>query len=182
VLAAGRYEFGSDTGRLVLRTFRTGLGARAGHDLVIEVTSWQGSAQVDGPTSGSVQVSVEVDSFRVREGTGGVKPLTDSDRADILRTIREKILHTPRYPRIEFRSTRVGGDRESLDVEGELTIHGTTRPWSLRVQLNDGQVRAAGRVTQSWWGVKPYQAFLGALKLRDEVDVELTATLRPSAA
>jgi len=32
---------------------------------------------------------------------------------------------------------------------------------------------------QSEWGIKPYSAFLGALKLRDAVDIDVEATLVP---
>jgi hypothetical protein len=32
---------------------------------------------------------------------------------------------------------------------------------------------------QSRWGIKPYSAFFGALKLRDAVDIEVEATLVP---
>jgi hypothetical protein len=42
------------------------------------------------PANTSVRVDVDVDSFEVREGTGGLKALTDSDRAEIKKTIREK--------------------------------------------------------------------------------------------
>jgi hypothetical protein len=31
-------------------------------------------------------------------------------------------------------------------------------------------------VVQSNWGIKPFQAMMGALKVRDAVEVEITAT------
>jgi hypothetical protein len=38
-------------------------------------------------------------------------------------------------------------------------------------------------ITQSAWGVKPYSAFLGALKLADEVRIEYQVSgLEPQAA
>jgi polyisoprenoid-binding protein YceI len=81
--SAGAYRLGPEFGRLLVKTTRTGLGAKAGHDLTIVVTRWRGRATVDtsDPASSSVVVEVEVDSLEVREGTGGVKPLTDADRA-----------------------------------------------------------------------------------------------------
>src|SRR6516225_8439498 len=75
-------------GRLLLKTGRAGLAARAGHDLTIEVTRW--SAQVDVPAerdggAAAATVSAELDlgSLEVREGTGGAMPLTDRDRREI---------------------------------------------------------------------------------------------------
>ena len=41
----GRLRFGPDSGRLLLRTRRSGFASRVGHDLTIEVTVW--SAEVD---------------------------------------------------------------------------------------------------------------------------------------
>jgi len=37
---AGRHQLGPDQGRIILRTFRDGLAAQAGHDLTIEATRW----------------------------------------------------------------------------------------------------------------------------------------------
>ena len=109
MVAAGDYRFGADTGRVLIRTYRTGLGSRAGHDLTIEVTAWQGTAQVgaDAATS-SMALRVDAESFEVREGRGGIKPLTDADRAEIRKTIRE-LLDITRYPAITFDSTALGG-------------------------------------------------------------------------
>src|SRR5918995_3441304 len=71
---AGAYRLGPESGRLLVHTTRTGLGAKAGHDLTIEVTRWHGRATVDPatPANSSVAVEVDADSFQVRKGTGGV--------------------------------------------------------------------------------------------------------------
>ena len=179
-LREGTYQLGPQSGRLRVLTGRTGLGARAGHDLVIEATSWNGRVTVNPSdlAQSSVTVEVDVDSFEVREGTGGVKPLTDSDRSEIKRTIREKILHTSQHPTITFQSTSVGGSPEALTVDGELTIMGVTRPAAVQGAVrDDGRVRGSATVAQSDWGIKPYSALLGALKLADEVTIEVDGTL-----
>jgi hypothetical protein len=41
------------------------------------------------------------------------------------------------------------------------------------------RVRATAQVVQSQWGIKPYTAFFGALKLRDAVDIDIDAALVP---
>jgi polyisoprenoid-binding protein YceI len=175
----GTYRLGPEDGRMQIRTGRTGLGARAGHDLTIEVTRWHGTATIDpaDPTACSVEAEAEVDSFEVRQGTGGLKPLTDSDRAEIKKTIRGKVLHTERHPTIAFRSTRVDGTAESFTIHGELTIAGATHPISVTGRLADGHVHATATVVQTRWGIRPYTGFFGALKLRDEVEIELDADL-----
>jgi hypothetical protein len=39
----------------------------------------------------------------------------------------------------------------------------------------DGRITGTIPVTQSDWGIKPYRGFMGALKLRDEVEVVIDA-------
>lgn len=182
-LREGRYRVGSQSGRLLVKTRRAGLGSRAGHDLTIEATAWDGSVIVNLTDSAqtSVRVEVGVDSLEVREGTGGIKPLTDADRADIKRAIREKILHTAQHPVIEFRSTRIGGSPESFIADGDLTIMGVAREVTVRGTVGDnGRVQATATVVQTQWGIKPYSALLGALKLADAVEIEVDAMLRPA--
>jgi polyisoprenoid-binding protein YceI len=180
-IAAGTYELGPHIGRLLVKTSRTGLGPRAGHDLTIEVTRWRGRALVDpaDPASSMLAVDVDVDSFEVRDGTGGVKPLTDSDRTDIKQTIREKILRTVRHPTITFRSRTVRGTAPSFAVEGVLTIMGATRPVTIQGGVTEGRLRGTATLVQSQWGIRPYSALLGALKLKDEVVVEFDVALHP---
>lgn len=178
---SGTHALGPDAGRLLLKTGRSGLGRKAGHDLTIEVTRWSGEAVVDTADPGrcAVTVAAEVDSFEVREGTGGVKPLTDGDRAEIKKVLREKVLDAAAHPLITFRSTAVAGTPESFTIEGELTIRGRTRPVTVRGRLADGRAVGTATVVQSRWGIKPYSAFFGALKLADEVDVEFDVDLQP---
>ena len=47
-------RFGPDTGSLQVHTYREGVAAKVGHDLIIEVTEWSGSddgGTLDGGTS-----------------------------------------------------------------------------------------------------------------------------------
>jgi polyisoprenoid-binding protein YceI len=178
--SAGAYRLGPDSGRLLVKTTRTGLGAKAGHDLTIEVTRWHGHATVDTatPANSTVTVEVEVDSFEVREGTGGVKPLTDADRAEIKKTLGE-VLHTAQHPTITFRSKRVDGSAGSFTLDGELTVMGVTRPVMVQGRVTDGRVVGGATVVQSRWGIRPYSAFFGALKLSDEVKVDFDVALTP---
>ena len=177
---AGAYRLGPESGRLLVNTTRTGLGAKAGHDLTIEVTRWHGRATVDAanPANSSVTVEVDAESFEVREGTGGVKPLTDADRAEIKKTLKE-VLHTAQHPTITFRSRRVDGSVGSLTLDGELTIRGVARPVMVQGGVTDGRVVGGATVVQSRWGVRPYSAFFGALRLGDEVRVEFDVALIP---
>ncbi|MFI0373589.1 YceI family protein [Actinomadura sp. 1N219] len=169
----GTYELGPDDGTLLVRTGRSGLGRRAGHDLTIAATRWTAAVEAREPLGdSSVRVIVEVDGLEVREGTGGVKPLTDQDRAEIRKTLRE-VLDARRYPEITFTSSAIGADA----IEGDLTIMGRVKPVRVRAVLDGGRVRGGVTVPQSRWGIKPYSAFFGALRLADDVEIAFDIAL-----
>jgi polyisoprenoid-binding protein YceI len=183
-IADGSYSLGPDSGQLLIKTSRTGLGARAGHDLTIEVTRWRAEVTVDSAdvTKSSVSVEADAESFEVREGTGGVKPLTGADRVEIKKTIREKILHTRQHPEITFGSTRIAGTAESFSIDGNLTITGRTQPVTVHGRRAEDRVQGSATIVQSRWGIRPYTAFFGALKLSDEVAIEFSIGLTPPSA
>ena len=157
-LQTGSYRLGPDDGTLRVRTGRSGAAAKAGHDLLIEV-------------------SADAGSLRVLEGTGGIQSLGDDDKAEIQKTILGDVLKG--HP-IAFHSTAVEEGGDALAVAGELTLAGAQRPLAFDVDLGGGRVRATVVVTQSVFGMKPYSTLFGALKVADEVRVELDAALPQS--
>ncbi|MGP3923005.1 YceI family protein [Streptomyces sp. 8N616] len=182
-VAAGTYELGPRTGRILLRTLREGLVAKAGHDLVIEATQWEGTLTVPADPTAPTELSVRVDmdALRVREGTGGVKALTDADRRQIEQTMHD-VLHVDDHPHTVYTSTNVEIEDRSAMVDGQLTLAGQTHPLRLVVrQREDDTLGAAASVVQSHWGVRPYSGFFGALKLRDAVEIEVTLRLPEGA-
>jgi len=171
--AAGNHRVGADRGSLLLRTGRQGLAASAGHDLRIEVTDWSGELVIGEDLAASaVDVGFATGSLVVREGTGGIKPLSERDKREIAQNAA-RVLRTSQHPRGRFVSSgfRVGdgGGR----VTGTLTLLGIDRPFQLTVtDLGGDRYRVTGRVIQSEYGIKPYTAMLGALRLADPVDIE----------
>jgi polyisoprenoid-binding protein YceI len=176
---AGRHKVGADRDRLVLRTTRDGLAASAGHDLTIEVTRWSGelTAGEDG-TPAALDVRVDMTSLAVRSGSGGIKPLTDKDKRDIVSTAR-KTLGADRHPEAAFGDAKFepGADGGST-VTGTLTLHGQSRPVTLQVtETGPDRYHATGQVVQTAFGIKPYSGFFGALKVSDAVNVEVDVDL-----
>lgn len=164
---------GPDNATLTVRTKRTGAASKAGHDLLIEVGSW--SATFDPDADPALTLTADSRSLRVIEGSGGIQALDDDDRAGIAKTIDEEVLKgTP----IEFRSTAVKGlslppgEGQSLKVEGELELAGVRHPIGFELATGeDGRLTGRATVRQSDWGMKPYSALFGTLKVADEVEV-----------
>jgi len=184
----GRHQFGTDRGRVTLLTARDGLAAQAGHDLTIDIRNWSAELTIaeDGSPDG-LSVRLDLTSLVVRDGTGGVKPLTDRDRREIAVKARQ-VLGADRHPEATFTASSFEpGSNGGGFVQGTLTIAGASRPLRLHVSANgDEHYHATASVRQSEFGIKPYVAFLGALKVSDvvgvDVDVDLSASTPPSGA
>ena len=177
---AGTYRLGPDDGTLSVRTGRKGAASKAGHDLLIHVTAWQATLRLgDDPAATSLELEADATSLRVQEGTGGLQSLGDDDKANIHSTIDDEVL---KRRAIAFRSTQVTGADGRLGVQGELTLGDTTHPLAFDLAIgDDGKVTGAAVVTQTEWGMKPYSTLFGALKVADEVRVEIDAALPQSA-
>ncbi len=176
-IGPGTHSLGPDNAKLLIHTGRRGGAAKAGHDLVIEVMSWSATIEA-GEDSSDTQLSLSADSrsLRVVQGTGGMMPLGDGDKDNIRQTIDEDVL---KGTAIEFRSTSVqpGADGE-LKVGGQLELAGKTVPVSFTLQSDSpGRLTGSATLTQSDWGIKPYSALFGALKVADELRVEIDANL-----
>lgn len=168
----GTYRFGPSNATLSVQTRRGGAAAKAGHDLLLHVTEWEGTLTIgDGGAPAAAELAADATSLRVQKGTGGMKALDDADKANIHQTIDDEVLERRD---IAFRSTSVEGTR----VAGELTLGGTTRPLALELTVgDDGSVRGSAVVKQSEWGMKPYSALFGTLKVLDEVEISLEGHL-----
>jgi len=184
----GTYELGPGAGRVLVKTGREGLAARAGHDLTLEITRWSARLTVpdaDGGGTASATLTAELDlgSLAVREGTGGAKPLSDRDRRDI-QAQAGKILGGA--AKASFASSRVIPSSSASSssasangaIEGTLTLRGTSRP--LRLQVTSpapGTYRGSATIRQTDFGITPYTGFFGTLKLKNEVTVEFEVTI-----
>ncbi len=117
-------------------------------------------------------------SLIVREGTGGLKPLTDRDRREIAVTAR-KTLGASRNPEAVFTASKFEPDAGGGGViSGTLTLAGQSRPLQLQVRKTGAdQYHATTSVVQTQFGIKPYTGFFGALKVRDAVDVDVDVDL-----
>jgi hypothetical protein len=162
----------------LVRTGRAGAAAKAGHDLLIRVNSWQATLSIgEGADDSSAELVADGGSLEVLEGTGGVQGLGDDDKANIAKTIDDEILERRD---IAFSSTRAepGSEAGRLHIEGDLTILGETKPVAFDLELaEDGALTAGAVVKQTDWGIKPYTILFGALKVADEVEVALEGHL-----
>ncbi|MDP9229012.1 MAG: YceI family protein [Actinomycetota bacterium] len=161
-----------------MKTGRQGAAAKAGHNLVISVTSWEGTLDVgEDADQSSLELDADARSLRVQEGHGGAQALADDDKADIQQTIDDEVL---KGDAIEFRSTSVepSDDGGRLRVGGDLKMAGNSHPVEFDLSVSPkGKIEGGPTIKQTDWGIKPYSALFGALKVTDEVEIVIEASL-----
>jgi hypothetical protein len=156
-------QLGPDNAALTVRTGKGGAAAKAGHNLVIEVTRWSATLADD-----AAELTADARSLRVRSGSGGISPLGDEEKAGIAQTIDEEVL---KGSAITFRSDSVTRNGDSVEIAGELELARQRRPLTFTLHKRDGGVAGSARIKQTDWGMKPYSALFGTLKVADEVEV-----------
>jgi len=172
-IQSGSHEIGPSNGSLKIKTKREGAASKAGHDLVLEAKSWSGTVEVGDNTS--IELSVDPSSIEVESGTGGAKPLTDKDEADIKKGMSDKVLGSSE---ITFKSTEASLDDGSGSAKGDLSIAGSSDSVNIPLKVaDDGTVSGSTTLSQSNFGIKQFKALMGALKVSDAVEVEIEAKL-----
>jgi polyisoprenoid-binding protein YceI len=159
-----------------VRTGRSGAAAKAGHDLLIEVGSWEAKLGLgESPADATLELSVDSGSLRVLDGTGGIQALGEDDKANIQQTIGEEVL---KGTAITFRSSQIQADGGVYHVQGDLELSGERAPIAFDLTLaDDRRLSATATVKQSDWGMKPYSALFGTLKVNDDVVVQIDGHL-----
>lgn len=160
-------------GECRLYTFREGALSAVGHDLALRATRWRVELDRDARR---VIATVESPSVEVicarRDGADDHGALSAGDRAKIAATARSEVLRSERFPEVRFEG-RWEGDAPA-SVDGTLTLLGATQPLTVRVRREGDRAVCEATVHQPGWGITPYRAMLGALRVRADVRVVWT--------
>lgn len=151
-------------------TFKEGLLSRVAHDLCLDVGRFQVKVDDD-----AVAATFEIESLTVdgvmKKGRLDRTGLNKRDMGQIQRTIRTEIFQAQRHGLISFAGKR-DGDR----VSGTLEMKGRRAPIEFAVRGEGETVTGRVELRPSRWGIRPYKALLGAIKLKDRVVVEFELT------
>lgn len=135
-----------------------------GHDVDLRITDLSLEVGDDDTITGEFQAgSLEVVSHGPSE----------SDKKDIQRNAA-KTLAVQKYPTIRFSSTSVHRDGDRAKIEGDLTLNGVTNTISTEARDDGTHWIAEVTLDQTKFGIKPFSAMLGALKVKPEVKVTIS--------
>ncbi len=165
--------FNADALRLSILTRRDGLLARAGHDLRLQANALRFWLDHEG-------VHLRIDSAHIepvcaRMGDRDMPLLlSESDLRRIGQNLRGEVLRVQRFPEIAFDAPLPSSGQGSLD--GHLTLCGVRRPQRVFLLRRGAALSATAVLTQSAFGIEPYSTMLGAIRVRDEVEIEAEVT------
>jgi polyisoprenoid-binding protein YceI len=145
-------------------TFKEGILSAVAHDLKIRVERLELDADDSKVSAWFDATSLRVVTTR-KDGADSAGLLPTVMYGEIEKNIRNDVLESDKFARITFESTEVG----ATEVRGKLTLCGVTRDIRCARQGD----RVEHRLDVRDYGVKPYTAMLGTLKVKPEVVVEI---------
>jgi polyisoprenoid-binding protein YceI len=168
------YVMDTRASQFTVQVFSGGLLSAFGHSPTIAIRDFSGEAQVDpdDPEQSSLKVTIKAASLAVKDD------ISDKDRREIERMMQEEILETSAYSEIVYEcsniaATKAGEGQYSVTLNGDLTMHGVTRPQAVpaRVALTGDSLRAFGTFSllQTDYDLKLVTIAGGALKVKDEL-------------
>ncbi|HET8940271.1 MAG TPA: YceI family protein [Polyangiales bacterium] len=157
-------------------TFKAGLLARVAHDLRLTLREHEASVQAGRIRASGVADSLRIDGVMTSHGLDA-HTLSAKDQSTILETVQSEILQTRRYPRIEFEGSIEPRSANMFAVRGELRLRGRTRPIKTDLIRSGDRLQASFELKPSEFGIAPYKALGGAIKLDDRVRVSIAIAL-----
>lgn len=166
-------DFDATNGRCFVYVFVEGLLSRVGHDLKLSVERFSVHVEDDRITATFDPRSLRVVAAQ-KNGRDDPSALGASDRAKIERNVRDDVLHPDRHPEIRFDARHLEETGGVWQVEGALTLHGTTRSIAFPVRATNDRLVASVTLHQPDFGIKPYRAALGGLRIKPEIVIEVS--------
>lgn len=153
-------------------TFKEGVLSAVAHDLRLRLDEF--GVTLDGT---ALRAELDLSALSVEgpvtAGTGEVTPYDAGRRADVEKAMHADVLQTRRHRSALFQGT-ASPDGTGFRVEGQLELAGKLAPLAFAVAIRDAEYTARFEIQPSRWGITPYKAMLGAIRVKDVVRVELS--------
>jgi hypothetical protein len=177
--------------RLEVRVYRDGAMQKLGHNHLVTSDRLEGEIALRDPvtaTSFTLRVPLEslvVDDAAARTSAGGdfAAPVPAQDAEGTRRNmLGEKLLDAARNPVMTLASESIGGEPGSYEARVRVSLagagHVVTAPFTVTIDGDSLKARATLRLKHADVGLQPFTAALGALKVRDDFEVDLTLEAR----
>jgi polyisoprenoid-binding protein YceI len=164
--------------RVAIEVGRSGMFGFAGHDHEVLAPAVTGRVTFVPDDWSRSSVALEFDASALKV-TGKGDPPADVPKVQAV-MLGDQVLDVNRFHTVAFRSRRVRATPRTptsadLVIDGDLTLHGTTRPMTIRAigtLAPDGVTgRGAFTIKQTEFAMTPVTAGGGTVRVKDEVRV-----------
>ena len=156
-------------------TWKEGLLSPIAHDLKLRVTRFRIELSSNHQ---ALKACFEARSFEVeavmKQGRAVPGILSPRDEARIVASIERDVLRPSRYGDVHFQSTTVSANDLGYEVAGHLSLGGRRRAIVVRLDRENGRLTTRLPLHQPDYGIRPYTAMMGALKIKPGILVELS--------
>ncbi|MBM3464466.1 MAG: YceI family protein [Armatimonadetes bacterium] len=168
------HKFDNGSAEVFVFTYKEGLLSAVAHDLKIRVNDFEITVDEENNdltarfNPASLQVVNAMKEGRDTPGTPG-----DNDKKTIQDTIQNDVLHTKKFGEITFEleAHRAAGD--GYQIKGDLNLHGQKKSVMVDVRQENGHFVAETTLHQPDFGIKPYSAMMGTLKIKPDVKIQV---------
>lgn len=163
---------------ITLFTFKEGLLARAAHDLQLHVE------RVEARLCSGNRLAIKVDPLSIQvdgavvHGEVHADILSAANRREIQHTLQETVLKVASYPMLRF-DGKFEESSSFVEVHGTLELCGVQQTLTTRAHAKEGALFAEFEIRPSAFGIQPFRALMGAIRVQDRVVVKIRA-VRPS--
>jgi len=168
-------SFDPSTAECLVFTYKAGLLSGVAHDLKLRVERFEIAVDDQGIHTHFHASSLRVVCAQVG-GQDDPRALSEKDRREIEATIVRDVLDARRHPAIDFRSSAVAATvaPAEIQIDGTLSIRGRERPLRLLARREADRAVIETAIHQPDFGIRPYTAMLGALRIKPDVAVRVT--------
>ena len=187
--AAGIYEIEKSEIRVLV--YRGGLFGGFGHNHVVSTSDISGQIKIVENLADSraelifpvESLQVDIDAVRLEEGELFEKVVPDKDKQGTRENmLGAKVLDGANFLNVTARLLSWTGDLPEVEIVSEFVVRGQPRVlvFPASVTMSDGQIVMKGSfvATHGDLGLKPFKAFLGGLRVRDELEIKFRIAAR----
>jgi hypothetical protein len=177
--------------RLEVRIYRDGTMQKLGHNHLITSDALAGEIRLREPltdTGFELRVPLEslvVDDEAARSAAGAefAVPVPQKDRDGTrLNMLGERLLAAAQHPEMRLTSESLSGEPGAFEARVRVSLaggeHVVTAPFTVTIDGDRLEAHSAFSLTHGDVGLVPFSAALGALKVRDEFEVDLKLEAR----
>jgi polyisoprenoid-binding protein YceI len=173
----------SSASNFTVKAYATGMLSAFAHSPTVAIPDFEGDVNLnpEAPELSSMRLVIHSDSLNV------IDDISEKDRREINRRMREEVLESDSFPEIVYQcskgfASKAGEGQYNVTLEGELTLHGITRPQAVpaRISLHADTLRATGEflVSLSDYEIQQVTAAGGTIKLKDEIKLVFEISAR----